>query len=207
MVATPEEIVNLGFDAIGEKPIVSITGPTTTAEKFAARHYAPARDALLRRHIWTFAKRWVKLIANANKTLDADHPWAYKIPAESVRVIRPSDADWHVVGRELYSGISGGLTIAYMANNTSPADFDPLFVDALAYFIAMRFAEARTQSANKKNIATGLFRQAIHDAKTANALEEPSRDVFHDHAASYLAGHDGQAEAGLARRAVLAGGS
>ncbi len=207
MVATPEEIVNLGFDAIGESPIVSITGPKTKAEKFAARHYAPARDLLLRRHVWVFAKRWVKLIANATKTLDPDHPFAYKLPAESVRVIRPSDADWHVVGRELYSGLSDGLTIAYISNATSPANFDPLFVDALAYLIALRFAEPRTQSANKKNIATSLFRQAIHDAKAANALEEPSRDVFPDHAGSYLAGHDGQAEAGLARRAVVAGGT
>ncbi len=207
VVSTPEEIVNLGFDIIGESPIVSITGPTNKAEKFAARHYAPARDLLLRRHIWVFAKKWLKLTQESELTLDVDRPFAYKLSAEVVRVIRPSDTEWRIVGREIYSGIDGGLTVLCIVNDKSPAEFDALFVDALAALFALRYAEIRTQSDNKKARAILIYKEAIHEAKSVNALEEPHRMVFPDHASLYLAGHDGQVEAALSRQAVVAGGS
>lgn len=191
MATTETEVVNLGFDLIGEASILDILAPTNERGEIANRQYFNGRDALLRRFTWLFSRKWFSLSADDDATLDPDRAVSYQLPAEAVRVLRPSDVEWVVNGRKIYSSVTGPLKVQVLRNDMPVSDFDPLFVQALAAYVVLRTIEKRTQSANKQQLLRVHYKDAIADAVNTNALEEPTRVAFRDHASLYLAGHDG----------------
>lgn len=191
MVATETEIVNLGLDLIGEAPVTDILAPGNERATVAARQYYAARDALLRAHLWTFARKWVALTVSSTATLDVERPYQYPLPAECVRVIRPNTVHWVVRGRTIYWSESAALSVEIVQNGMTVPEFDPCFVEALAARIVLRMVERRTQSANKQQVLRQHYRDAIDEAIRAGAVEVEARDMFADTDSNYLAGRWG----------------
>jgi hypothetical protein len=155
-MASEVDIANLALSRVGVAAISSLNDPTREAEVCRV-HYTNARDSGLRDFDWAFARRW----ASSLPLLELEHPafdYSYELPADLLaarRIVNPTDPQ----GRDPRSRIAFEVsyvagstnknclftdyedpTVVYTAKVTTSAAFDALFVDALAWRLAVDLA-------------------------------------------------------------------
>lgn len=157
------DIVNQALLLIGgDQPLVTGSAPNfddSAAGKAARVLYAPSVRAVGRMYGWDFARRTVALVVTGNA---APAPWAleYGYPANGIEVwdIFPATEDPNdplpydfsegnaVVGgnpvRVLWTNLAAALAI--YNNNPNEAVWDSTFIEAVARFMASKFAAALT---------------------------------------------------------------
>lgn len=184
-------IGNRALQRLGVARVSSFADPSKAARALSA-NYAPARDALLAAHPWSFA------IVRTSLQLDATVPaWGYNgrftLPGDCLSVIeiqcasRPlgledyrdgPDAPYAVESGFILTDLPAPLNIRYLQAVTS--GFHPLFSDALAWALAVDLADELTQSATKLQIVQAGLKQAMALARQRNAIEKPSEGVQDD---------------------------
>lgn len=169
-------LVKLGADTI------TSLGEDKREARACNRVYDTCRDALLRAHPWNFA------IARTNLAADPTAPdWGYdykfQLPSDCLKLLEVREDDgaaitteYQLEGRMILSDHAGPLYIRYIFQETNPAQFDSLFVEALASKIAFELAEELTQNNQKKITAGEDLKMAMREAKRIDAQENPPED-------------------------------
>lgn len=140
--ASEVQAANGALVRIGEAPLVSLDEDTLAARTIRA-HFGAVRDALLRKHPWNFARRWLVLSQDPAAPAGAFSK-GYPLPADCLRVIGVKDAsenDWCVeegptapeeatapLRATLYTDIPAP-NICYTRIAPSVGQWDPLFLE------------------------------------------------------------------------------
>jgi hypothetical protein len=188
MAQSETRIANLALQLLGAGTIMNLSDNTPEARE-CTRAYDVCRRAELRKHIWNFAISRVQL---APDTLAPVFGYRYQftLPVDCVRVMLPNDPylDWKLEGRKLLTnttdspfgiGPAGGtpmLSVSYVTDITDTTLFDPLFVISVAALMAETMTERLTQSNAKKADARQAYKEAVEEAKHADALESLPMD-------------------------------
>lgn len=178
------EICNLALSNLGKDNINAIDEASNEAR--ACRQFYPITlRMMLQSHPWKFASRTVSLAEVDNDKLGA-WAYAYALPGDklTVRHIRrayvlddPSPQTrqqellnlYEIEGERLYCNLSPCL-LHYVALIEDPEKFSSLFVDALAWHLAVRLAMPLTRDPNIRKAAfeTATAMQSIAEANEAN---------------------------------------
>lgn len=179
-MASAVDICNRALQIVGATTIVALTEDTRNARACNVA-YAPQRQRLLRRYIWSFAKK---------RTVLAPDPTApafgfttkFQLPSDFMRLAGPDVADpddqedWTIEGRTLLSNIdTTSVNLIYVQDVTDVNQMDPSFREALSGLIAAQIAEPLTQSQSKYERAVAFYEDAINEAKRNNAIEKVSK--------------------------------
>ena len=136
-MASDVGICNLALYLLGMEPITAISPPDNTDRaRLCAAWYPISRDAVLRAHDWNFAIERQELNLDTPSNPVSGYTYQFVLPTDPycLRVIEVNEdptADWVVEGRRLLTDDSTAI-IKYLAQITTPGNFDSLFVEALA---------------------------------------------------------------------------
>lgn len=191
-------ICNLALSNIGKPDIQDIDEDSAEA-KACKQFYEHTRDLLLQSYPWRFATTTAALASVTNTKADR-WEYAYQRPNDCLKVLRiadvydlpysPSDGSliiagghaYHIKGDKLYGFISPAY-LTYTRRLTDPTKYPPLFIEALAWHLAVRLAMPLTRDpkirADAYQLAVQTFGQAgVADANEVREVEDvPSRAI------------------------------
>lgn len=182
MATSEVQIINSALMKLGQEPVSARTENNKRA-RIMDQQYDLARQSLLRHYVWNFAKERIEL-APLVETPEFGFLYKSLLPARCLRVIglyneaepsyqinyTGSRIPFKVEGRHIFSD-EDPLRIFIMQDVTDPAQFDALFVNCFAWFLASETAIAITNDKGKYGIADKAFQEAIKAARAANAME------------------------------------
>lgn len=176
-------ICNLALSNLGKDNINDLSEPTAEA-RACNQFYGHVLDLLLQSYPWRFAGKTAAVAAIAN---DKPGSWAhaYERPTDCLKVrwVRPEystddpvshqqeiAAPYDLEGNAIYCNLSPAF-LRYTARLTDPARFSPLFVEALAWHLAVRLAMPMTRDPKVRADAFQLAMRMQGEAATADANE------------------------------------
>jgi hypothetical protein len=186
-------ICNAALSKLGAEPILALTDNNNRGRTMNAR-YAGVRDAELRRHRWKFSITRDSLAALAS-TPDSDFGHAFQLPNDFLRLIEGGDiqsfadlsdfrtgesALYSIEGRTILTSLAAPLRIRYIAQVADTALFDSCFVEALASRLAYECCKKITGNENEKESCWADYKNALTEAKRANALEGAPQQLADD---------------------------
>jgi hypothetical protein len=183
-MATQVEIINRGLQLLGAKRITSITEDSRNARAMNAA-YEPVKEALLRKHTWVCATKRAQLAASSTAPAFGKTN-AFPVPSDFIRLLPldpediTNDDDRIIEGRSILTDEDAPLNVRYVYNITDPNEMDPLFREALAASLAEATCEEITQSNTKMATIMEIKKDAIAEAKKANAIEKPVEEPPED---------------------------
>lgn len=185
----PIDICNLALSELKVSPITSLDQIGSDIADLCKRHYDSQRKALLRKHVWNFAKT-EEALPRASAATSTSYSDVYPLPGAYIRLISVGDVligtkkDKHDIRSIRIEGVfqrcllydnNGDATIAilYIRNVTSVSEFDPLFVNLFKLELANAIAPGITLKPSiKADIRIGLV-EARLDAKGIDGQERP----------------------------------
>lgn len=178
-MASKVQIANRALQLVGAKRITDLDEDSRNARAVNAA-YEPVKLAELRKHSWTCAVKRAQLAASSTAPAFTKTN-AFPLPADFVRLL-PQDPednfntdDREIEGRSIITNEDAPLNIRYIYDVTDPNEMDALLREALAAKLAEAVCEEITQSNSKIATANAAYRDAIADARRANAIEKPSQ--------------------------------
>jgi hypothetical protein len=185
-MSTETNICNMALAHLGDQRIGALSDNTEAARACNAM-YEMSRDALLRKHPWNFA------IARATLAAEVTGPnWgptkSFVLPTDPfcLRVLEVDghkDHEWSVEGRKIV-GDMDSAKIRYISKTTDPAEFDAVFVVALASYIATKIAVRLTGSNQIKRDVLAIHAGDMKEARSTDgqegAVPETTADSFLD---------------------------
>jgi hypothetical protein len=164
------DIANAALDKLGAETIDSLTSNNENA-RIINRRYRLVLNAMLRAHTWNCAKKRVVLAPLSDEPA-FDYDYQFQLPADCLRPIFPSaTTDWKVEGKKILTNDGAVLNLPYISTLEDPNDMDACFVETFAARLAYEIAEKVTQSATKRKLAAEAYKEAMAEAKKANAFE------------------------------------
>lgn len=175
------EICNLALARIGQGIINNLDEFSPQAEQ-CRLHYASTRDALLREFPWNFSTRNILLAAAADKEVPG-WLYIYQHPLKVLWVRKLFTVDdtepeiphqYEIVSTDSEKLICCDLYQAYAKCTMSVENeelFDPSFVEAFSYKLALALAMPLTNSSSRTQEVFSMYQQAIVSAKLAGAVE------------------------------------
>lgn len=179
-MASKIEICNRALQLLGANSIASLSANSTEARE-CSRAFDIVRDAELREHPWSFARKRASLAASST-TPAFEYANAFPVPSDFIRLKLENRSqvpvDWqveqHSTGeRSIMTDDGAPLKVVYIAQVTDTELYDPLFVEALAARLAVEMCEKLTQSAQKRKMAQQEYMNKVAAAKRVNAIERP----------------------------------
>lgn len=185
-MATKTEICNLALDYVG-KARIDIFGEGTAQGAACEAHYDIARQALLERSDWSFARAKAALA-----TLASDYTtrweYTYALPGLALRFLRvltpdydprlnPVPVPFEVRDRKVYTNVETAFG-EFTTDVDDTTLFASTFVDALAFSLAARIAWPLSKS---RTLVVDLREQAaraLSVAVTADAAQDVTRYAY-----------------------------
>ena len=170
-------IWNIALIELGEDPLTNITTANTKQILCAAR-YDDARQAVIRDHPWNSTKKYASLPASLTPPA---FTWenAFALPPDFLRMNRIEDdldADWEVVGNQLYTDQTAPLNIVYHWDLQDVTQFDALMVRCIGYDLALEIGPSLVRDdARMQRIALKLKDKA-ETAKLVDSQEDSPRE-------------------------------
>lgn len=176
MTISEVTICNLALAKIGHEGfIVSLTEQSKGA-RYMNVFYEPMRDALLRQHLWRFARKRA-VLAPLVETPLFDGAYYFQIPDDCLRIIGTDEAyfyggePWKREGDRIIA-YTNTLNIIYIKKVTDPSEFDPMFVDTLASRLGYEGAMPITKSQSVKDQMEREYSKSLLRAAHASATEQ-----------------------------------
>ncbi len=175
---TPTDICNLALDIMKEAEITNLERDNRPIVRWMKRNFDISRDSLLSRYDWNFALRRVVL---AKDSTAPEFGWSYRysVPGECIRVLPLTTCGRsegvpirsEVEGPYILTDAPGPLKVRYIFRNEDYDRYPPVFVEALASYIAMKCGHWVTGKVSYVQIAQGMHREAINTAWNVDAIE------------------------------------
>jgi hypothetical protein len=198
VLTTEAQLCNIALLRTGERQTIDSLEEATEAARACKSLYAPARDACLEDHQWSFATKRV-VLAETTQTRDG-WTYAYAMPSDCLvpRYIyaglrNPAPASRIRFAVELNDAGDGslllgdfeaaGYPLVYTARVETVALFTPLFVDALAWRLAIDLALAITVKpqvglAMRQGYQQALNRAIASDLRLGEDDVEPESELI-----------------------------
>lgn len=178
---TVEDVANMALNILEEAPLKSLDEDTKAARLLNV-HYETTRESELKKQAWSFAIFRAELDPEQDAPIGTYYRYGYAMPADALRVLpltENGEADgnripWKLEGGLILTTHYGPRLIRYIGNLTDPADWDSLFVEAIAARLAMKIAMPLTHKASILQGAKNAYEEAIADARRMNAIESSS---------------------------------
>lgn len=170
-MTTRLEILNLALGKMTPNRIIHDNPPRNDLETYMVSKYAVWRFTELTKRRWVFAMADdYELTLSATLTNEpADYrKYKYALPNDCLRALRTSVTEWKQRGKFLYSS-APRLKIDFVLD-VPEADFDPLFIDVLASWIAIQSCMYVTESNTKKQQLKEEYVASVAEAKRINAF-------------------------------------
>jgi len=160
MATTITDVCNMTLARIGAKRIADYTDATDTKVEtiYCRLFYEKTRDALMRSHLWRFAKARVALV-DTGTTPDFEWDYMFLLPADFLRLVSVFDDSDTPDGKPLDSyELEGSMllinsstcNLRYIKQVTDPDDWDPLFLDVFTLYFAKKLVLPLSQSIELK---------------------------------------------------------
>lgn len=200
-------ICNLALSRLGVQQDISNINDATSTARACKKVYDQCREHILRERPWPFAQRYVTL-ALVSEAPNIDWSFAYRYPANFLRVNRIMPTNTTVALPSIYADLEyvpnykqtvpwqeGSDTqgkLIYTDQELAQAvgtydcddesQYDPLFVDCLAYKLAYELAMSLTKDNGVRNDMLANYEVSVQRAM-ATALnegfpKEPSESTF-----------------------------
>ena len=180
-MASEVDICNLALSHIGASDTIS----SLTEQSVEAFHcnllYTDSRDAVLRAHPWSFAKRHLALSDVGSPPGNWSYRYSYPNDALYAREILQTDTagdpiKFEVALSDAYNSRviltdQEEATLIYTYKATNTLVFDPLFVNALSWKIAADIAMPLTRDHNRMQTAYQMYQATLSEAQTFDANE------------------------------------
>lgn len=180
MASSEVDIVNIALVThLGARSIASFNDDSKEAQ-LARTNYKETRDATLRAHPWNFASQRVQL------TADADPPswgfdFAYTQPTDCLRVFRVNGESrwnkWKAESGKILTDFESPISILYVYRNETVSRYDPEFVMALSYALALQWVEPLIKASNLKSEMAELYADALKSARGSDGQEGSPEEV------------------------------
>ncbi len=188
------DVCNSALQRVGAATIMNLADNTREARACAVAYDSNRRDEL-RRHFWKFAIKRVVLAPDADAPA-SDFAYQFSLPTDCLRVIMPNDAnlDWSVEGRKILTNSSTSpfgvttptvsttstpsvtLALRYIADITDVTQWDASFYSVLSLSLAGDICEVLTNSTSKKQAIQAEYKDAMAEARVADAFESLPQD-------------------------------
>jgi hypothetical protein len=171
------EICNLAIGKLGSTSFITdINDENSKNALYCRLFYGPTRDALLRSHLWKFARKRAVLAPLVEEPL-FDGGKYFQLPTDCLRVVGADEDYFHNYGRWFVEGNkivadTDVLNIVYIAKIEDESLYDPLFVQAFALYLAHEMAPAIAQSESMKGNLSNEMQAAIIRAAHAGSTEQ-----------------------------------
>lgn len=153
-------VCNMALARFGGKKILDYTDDSeNTVQHIQCRlHYPQTRNALMRSHLWRFARARVGL-TQAGGTPPFEYDYKYALPRNYLRIINLYNGDDTRDGRPLDSYTLEGkyllsnedtAYLRYIRLVVDPDDWDPLFVEVLVLRLAQKLVVPLSQDMKLK---------------------------------------------------------
>lgn len=183
-MATEIDICNRALQKLGASRITSLHDQSVNARACLTAYFV-CRDQLLRTHPWNFAIQRFQLAAST--TAPAFGPTvSYPLPTGWMRVLAPdklqnfNNRDWIIEAGCILTSDSAPLDVRCVMKIEDTNLMDVTFREALASKLALELCESLTQSNVKKQACADDFKNAISEAKKANAIEKVPQSAPED---------------------------
>ena len=165
-MADNTDVSNAALGHIGAKRIDDFddTSEPNPQTIYCRLYLEKTRDALIRSHLWRFAKKRIVLAATGGPVFE----WTYQmeLPADFLRAISIYDgsttrdgsttASWELEGNTLLID-SSSINLRYIRRVTDPDDWDALFYETMELTLARKLVIPLSQDLElKKDIDTDL---------------------------------------------------
>ena len=172
-MSTAVSICSNALRLIGADSITLLSESTDRA-RLCNAFYAPTRDSCLREHPWNFSIVRDTLSPEVSGP-ESQYTYQYVLPTDPycLRVLRVNDDDaenWVVEGRKLLTN-EGTCVLKYISQVDDPADFDPVFTEALEYRLASKLAYPLIKKREVAIDMLKLYDMIIHRARAQNLIE------------------------------------
>lgn len=189
------DICNMALFRIGNSIRIDDLEENSTAARICKQFYESCRDFVLRADCdWGFATAFAQLAEVASNP-NPEYPYAYAVPNDCMRVRRivnpvfpqgvwPAGMDCHMpeiprIPFRIINGTSQRLictnvspaTLEYTLKVESPEMFDPVFVSALAWYLASQVAGPLAKDAGIASACAAEYKSEVLIAAAA-ALNE-----------------------------------
>ena len=190
-ITSSTDICNLALDLLSSGTIQDVENPSNPTEELLARWYDQARRKVLREHPWNFATARAQLAASSTAPAfgyDSQFP----VPSDFIRVLTINDSTYttdapaqsnlykvengHILISNLFSD-STTLNLLYICDYTNVAGMDPLFIDVLAYEIALSVAYKIAESNGNIQRIAELAKERKALAKAIDGQESPPKVI------------------------------
>lgn len=173
MTDSKVEVSNEALNLIGAASILSFDEQTHTARRCAAI-YDTTRQALLRMHPWSCARKRVQLAPVVTHP-HFDYAHAFALPRDFIRLESAGTTDFEVESRHILANTSL-INLIYTFDNDNEQTWDSLFREAMVYYLASKLAKATTGSNAEGDSCWQKLQQTLKQARAINAQERPSQD-------------------------------
>ena len=186
-MASDVSICNQALSWLGQRPIISLNDPSTTAQLCKA-NYELLRDAVLESHSWTFALGSVKLESTQLNEFGTEH--VYPIDNEWLHILHVyrdipnggnyggnfSQANWHIEGQKIVAKETV-LFVEFIKRVKAPNQFSSLFIQALSARLAADLAVPVTENRKLQADMWALYENKLEEAVARDGMQGRSEVV------------------------------
>lgn len=160
-MASETDLLNDALSQIGALPITAIDDGSVNANH-CQRLYPALRDSLIRSHHWNWAMKRVVLAQDVTAPV-FEFAFAYTLPADCLKVVEynggapDTSTIYKIEGWKLITN-DGEVQIVYLARITNPDEWDAIFYQVVATWLASKLALAIPKDASTSK---ALLEQAV----------------------------------------------
>ena len=186
MTVSVVDICNSALYKVGASRISSLTEQNKAA-RICNDIFSKIRDEVLRAHPWNFATKRIQL-ARETTVPTFGFNYQYGLPSDCLRVLGVSPDSNIGTTPKVYHKIEGRkllcndeqVFISYIFKETNTGNYDPNFVEGLAFRLAQELAYPMVQSSELTDRMKINYREWLADARTFDAQEGAPEDVIDD---------------------------
>lgn len=174
------DICNSAVIKLGAEPINSLDQNLKQA-RLCKERYPRIRNIVLRTHPWNFAVRRASLPQLASHTLAFGDERAYQLPIDCLRVwkLNKGACKYRIEGRILLTN-DDIAEIFYVSSATPVSDFDEVFIEACASFLAADLCYSLTQSISLKSTLMSEYEYWVSQARSYTSQEQTPENFTAD---------------------------
>lgn len=156
--------------------VITTFDDTSTEGVLCKAFWSDAVYAVLRLHPWNFAVKRAALTPDVTGPL-YEWTYAFTLPVDLVRILDLDGVvEYKVEGRKILCD-DAALNIRYVYRNISTDEWDAVFVEAMAAYMAFKLAYPLTKSNSTRDVQWKLFTELLRTAKAVDAQEEPGETM------------------------------
>lgn len=182
-----EQICSKGLALLGQASITDITDTANPNALRCAATYYITRDSLVSGYSWSFATKRVMLVASVAAPAFG-YTYQYALPGDCLKVQCAHDRTIkYVIESGYLLTDTDEVGIIYSRRVDESGYFAPIFVDCLSARLARELAMPILKRASAVQIAEGIYRSLIAEAKSCDAIQDNPADLTFEEQSNWLA--------------------